>query len=195
MVYLYGASGHGKVILEIFQAGNIEVGGFIDDNPSAKIRHFPTYSFPGPINLNEDEILISIGDNSIRRKIAQGFRGRFISAIHPKSIISSTVKIGQGTAIMGGAVINADSQIGRHVIINSQATVDHDCIIDDFVHIAPGVVLCGAVHIGEETLVGAGSVILPGIRVGKQVIIGAGTVVIKDVPDRVTLVGNPGKII
>ena len=42
---------------------------------------------------------------------------------------------------------------------------------------------------------GASAFIIPGIKIGKWATIGAGTVVIHDVPDNVTIVGNPGKII
>ena len=80
-------------------------------------------------------------------------------------------------------------------IINTKASIDHDCIIEDFVHISPGAILCGNVQVGELSWIGAGSVIIQGIKIGKNVIIGAGTVVIHDVPDNVTIVGNPGKII
>ena len=33
-MYLYGASGHAKVIKEIIESNNEKVSGFIDDNPN-----------------------------------------------------------------------------------------------------------------------------------------------------------------
>ena len=39
------------------------------------------------------------------------------------------------------------------------------------------------------------AIILPNVVLGDFTIVGAGSVVIKDVPDYVTVVGNPGKII
>jgi acetyltransferase-like isoleucine patch superfamily enzyme len=63
------------------------------------------------------------------------------------------------------------------------------------VHIAPGSILCGSVQIGEGSLIGAGSTIIPGVRIGKWTVIGAGSVVTKDIPDHVTAVGSPCKII
>ena len=49
--------------------------------------------------------------------------------------------------------------------------------------------------LGEGTHIGAGATIIPGITIGRWVTVGAGAVIIKDVPDNVTIVGNPGKIV
>ncbi len=97
--------------------------------------------------------------------------------------------------IMHGAVIQVDTKIGNHVLINTRASIDHDCVIDSYVHLAPGVVLCGRVTVGEGAFIGAGSVILPGIIVGKWAQVGAGSVVIQNVPDGATVVGNPARVI
>ena len=67
--------------------------------------------------------------------------------------------------------------------------------MSDYVHISPNATLCGGVNVDEGTHIGAGVVIIPGIKIGKWVKIGAGAVIIKNVPDRVTVVGNPGRII
>ena len=55
--------------------------------------------------------------------------------------------------------------------------------------------LCGGVNVGHSTFIGASSVVNPNVTIGDNVLIGSGTVVIKDVPDNVVVVGNPGKII
>jgi acetyltransferase-like isoleucine patch superfamily enzyme len=93
------------------------------------------------------------------------------------------------------AVIQADAVLGRHVIINTAATVDHNCVIDDFVHIAPGVILAGNVRVGENTLIGAGSIVAPGLTIGKNCFVAAGSVVTINIPDGATVRGNPARII
>ncbi|MCG8386779.1 MAG: acetyltransferase, partial [Cytophagales bacterium] len=97
--------------------------------------------------------------------------------------------------IMPGTVVNAGTVIGEHAIINTSASVDHDCVIEDFVHIAPNSTLCGNVQVGEGTLFGAGAVAIPGVKIGKNCTVGAGAVVVNDVPAGATVVGNPAKII
>jgi acetyltransferase-like isoleucine patch superfamily enzyme len=41
--------------------------------------------------------------------------------------------------------------------------------------------------------IGSGATILPGVTIGEGAMIGAGSVVTKDVPDNVTVVGNPAR--
>ena len=53
----------------------------------------------------------------------------------------------------------------------------------------------GVPRIGDNVTIGANSVIIGPICIGNNVTIGAGSVVVKDVPDNVCVVGNPGRII
>lgn len=192
-MYLYGASGHGKVIKDILEAQGRKVDGFIDDNPSInELSGLPVLHSAE----NADEVIVSIGVNPTRKKIVEKLKCRLgDAAIHPSAIISKTVEIGEGSVVMAGTVINADSKIGKHCIINTGATVDHECLIGNFTHIAPGAHLCGQVHVGEGTLIGVGSSVIPCIHIGKWCTIGAGAVIVEDVPDYATVVGVPGRII
>lgn len=195
-MYLYGASGHAKVIIEILELSGIKIIGLFDDNPL--IQDLIGYRCFGPLtNSNQvnDNFIISIGDNLLRKKISERFILEYGQAIHPTVIISERTQILNGTVIMGHAIINSGSSIGAHVIINTSASVDHDCKIGDFVHISPNATLCGGVSIGEGTHFGAAAVAIPNVNIGKWATIGAGTVIISDVPDYAVVVGNPGKII
>lgn len=192
-IFLYGAGGHAKVIIDILASNGILVQGIYDDNPqlteicTIPITHNKSYKFP---------IIISIGNNNIRKKIVKNLQSaEYIKAIDSRAIISKQVKISEGTVVMQGAIIQSCSIVGKHVIINTGAKIDHDCTIEDFVHIAPGSTLCGNVSIGEGSFIGAGSTIIPGVKVGKWSIVGAGSTVIRDIPDNVVAVGSPCRII
>lgn len=191
-MYLYGASGHAKVIIDILTAQKIPVDGLIDDNESIdELLGYPVLHKDSDLS----PLIISIGQNSIRKKIANRLKVNFGIAIHPSAIISEYATIKEGTVVMQGAIIQSCAKIGRHCIINTGASVDHDCQIDDFVHLSPGVTLCGNVSVGEGTWVGAGTVIIPGVKIGKESVIGAGSVVVNDIPDGVIAVGNKCQII
>ncbi len=196
MIYLYGASGHAKVIIEILESNGIQVDALFDDNPAiTKLLDYTVIKFD-PVLLKAGNLVISIGDNLTRKKIAERFNSnQFGHAIHPSAVLSKRATIGEGTVIMANATINSDAKIGKHVIINTSASIDHDCVIGDYAHISPNATLSGNVTIGEGTWIGAGAVIIPGVKVGKWSIIGAGAVVIRDVPDGVTVVGVPGRVI
>jgi sugar O-acyltransferase (sialic acid O-acetyltransferase NeuD family) len=204
-IFVFGASGHAKVVIDIIERqGLFDIAFLADDNLELKGKDFFGY----PIIGGKDDLLlcagelrrgiIAIGSNRARRAVAgwltdHGFK--LIHAVHPSVQLGRGVQIGAGTVVMAGAVINSDSRIGDNVIVNSRASIDHDCVIGDGVHIAPGSILCGTVAVGEGTFVCAGATVIPNLTIGRNVIIGAGATVIRDVPDGVTVVGNPAKII
>jgi len=191
-MYLYGASGHAKVIIEILESLSIPVDGLFDDNMAVQnIWQYKVMPFPGNFDKEQDELIISIGNNVIRKKLATTLNARFGKAIHHKANISARTHIGEGTVIMAGVTVNADTHIGKHCIINTNSSVDHDCMLSDYVHISPNVALCGGVKVGEGTHIGAGAVVKPGISIGNWAIVGAGAVVVKNIPDGVTVMGNP----
>lgn len=191
-MYLYGASGHAKVIIDILRANHEPVEALFDDN--GKIHSLLNY----PVLPSSEvcgPLIISIGNNGIRKKIAETLKIDFGKTFHPSAIISEESGIEEGSVVMQGAIIQSGVRIGKHCIINTGASVDHECIINDYVHISPHCTLCGNVQIGEGTWIGAGTTIIPGVKVGKWSVIGAGSVVTKDIPDNVLAVGNRCKII
>lgn len=193
---LYGASGHAKVINSILRTRGQEVTAIFDDDLGKKnLGDIPVVGVYDPDFQPAAPLIIAIGFNDIRRKVALRIRHRFGTAIHPSALVDDTARIGEGTVVMPGTIIQADAQIGYHVIINTAATVDHDCVLGDFVHLAPGVVLCGSVQVGEGTLIGAGSVVAPNLTIGTNCLIAAGSVVTTHIPDGATARGNPARVV
>ena len=195
-ITLYGASGHGKVIIDILNSSGIKVKSVIDDNPKLEsILGIPVTKTSDFDISSLGKTIISIGNNKIRKKLSKSLIADFAKAIHPSAVISPNSSIGEGTVVMARVAINPDVIIGKHCIINTNATIEHDSLIADFVHICPGVSLAGNVTIGEGTQVGIGAAVIQGISIGKWVTIGAGAVLLNDIPDYAVVVGNPGKII
>lgn len=194
---LYGASGHGSVVLSILDSLNYSVDGFFDDYIES--LEFERYKVFGKYSANilpENHILITIGDNRIRYNLSKFVNHPFFYGCFSKTaVIDSKVSIGVGTIIFQSCVIQKGARIGNNCIINTNSSIDHECIIADFVHISPSVTLCGNVTIGEGTHLGAGSVVIPNVKIGKWCVIGAGAVITKDIPDYSLVVGVPGKII
>jgi sugar O-acyltransferase (sialic acid O-acetyltransferase NeuD family) len=196
-MYLFGGSGHCKVIVDIIKENNsFEIKAIVDDDPKLDaifdIDIIKTLDFN--FNLN-DNFFISIGNNSVRKKISKKYELKYSILIHPKSIIGFNVEIDCGTVVMAGSIINPDVKVGKHCIINTSAIVEHDCILEDYVHISPNVALAGNVVVSEGAHVGIGACVIQGVKIGKWSTIGAGSVVLKDVPDYAVVVGNPGRII
>ncbi|WP_239775675.1 acetyltransferase [Tenacibaculum finnmarkense] len=195
-ICLFGASGHGKVIKDIAVNNNVEVFTFVDDNPKLEVLHNISVIKSAEIaSVNTENFIISIGNNEIRKKIANQLNVQYTYLIDTTATVSKSAKIAAGTVVMPCAVINADVTIGKHCIINTGAIIEHDCSIENYVHVSPNATITGAVSIKEGTHIGAGAIVIPGVKIGKWATIGAGTVIIKDVPDYAVVVGNPGRII
>ncbi len=197
-MFLFGASGHAKVIIDSLKAMGVTISGLFDDNPDVKsLLDFPVY---GPFDverLGNDSLIVSVGVNNIRKKIIDKLPidTSYGKAIHPSAVISDYATVDKGTVVMQGAIIQASAVVGKHCIINTGASVDHDCKVDDYVHISPHATLCGNVTVGEGSWIAAGATIIPGVKIGKWCVIGAGSVVTKDIPDYSLAAGNRCKII
>ena len=68
-------------------------------------------------------------------------------------------------------------------------------MVGDYCHIVPHATLCGQVHVGEGTIMGVGSYAIPCVHIGCWSTIGAGAAVVKDIPDGVTAVGVPARVV
>ncbi len=202
-IALIGYSGHAYVAFEIFASQQQIVIAYTDTEEKQK----NPYALKWLGNENESDVLkklkdysyfVSIGNNLIRQKIAAKLIkeiGPTINAIHSSAIISKSMHAGLGNMFAAQTVINPLVKIGNGVICNTGCIIEHECIIDDYVHIAPGAVLCGNVSIGEGSFIGANAVIKEGIKIGKHVTVGAGAVILNDISDNKKVVGNPQRTI
>jgi sugar O-acyltransferase (sialic acid O-acetyltransferase NeuD family) len=200
---LIGYSGHSYVINGILHALGLKATGYCDNeekkfNPFALKYFKQETSETGLKALTQEDFFISIGNNGIRKNIYNNLAIRNllpVNVIHPSALIDYTADLAtHGIMIAPNVTINALAKIGIGAICNTYSVIEHECFIGDFAHIAPGAVLCGNVHVGENSFVGAKSVVREGIRIGKNALVGAGSVVVKDVPDNAKVVGNPARI-
>jgi len=201
---IWGAGGHGKVVLDVVRAqATFTDIVFIDDGARISCGDFQGCRIVGDRTeltrlraLGYTHFVVAIGCNDVRAKC---FRAAFEAGIepatfiHPAAAVSRCATIAAGTVVMAKAVINAASVVGTNCIVNSGAIVEHDCILADHVHVAPGVVLGGGVGIGAYSLVGLNSSVLPGTEIGERAIVGAGTVVLANVAPGDTVVGAPAR--
>lgn len=194
---LYGAGGHAKVVIDCVISQEDELEGFFDDK--SDLVSLNGYDVFGPYDetyLPDEKIVITIGDNEIRKRLAKSvIRHRFGKVIHKSAILSPYAKIGDGSCVVQGSVLQSGVKIGKHCIINTSCSIDHDAVIEDFCHISPGVTICSGVKIEEGVHIGAGATVLPQVSIGKWCVIGAGAVITQNLPDYSLVVGVPGKVI
>jgi acetyltransferase EpsM len=203
---VWGASGHARVVTDIVRLqGEYTIVGYLDSiNPSRKGE-----MFLGGMILGGDEqlgrllergveyLIVGFGDCMSRIRAAdealsKGYK--LVTALHPNAVIADDVKIGEGTVVAAGAVINPAAIIGRNVIVNTSSSVDHECQVGDGAHICPGAHLSGSVRVERAAWIGTGASVRDRVQIGAGSIIGVGAVVVDDIPAGVVAYGNPAKV-
>lgn len=197
-IVFIGASGHGKVLADIAELNGYNEIVFLDDN--AERKTCGSYTVAGTSKDIDTyagyDFFVSIGSASAResvQRLLEEKNCRLATLVHPSATVAKTVVLGQGTAVMAGAVINPDAVLGRGCIVNTCASVDHDCTLSDFVHIAVGAHVAGTVSIGKRTWIGAGATVSNNVSICEDCLIGAGAVVVKDITKSGTYIGVPAK--
>jgi sugar O-acyltransferase (sialic acid O-acetyltransferase NeuD family) len=190
-IVIVGAGSQGAIVADILVCAGTPAIGFVDDTPGKNVLG----TIDDLRSIAHDAIIVAIGDNRLRRGLVERLAGeRLATAIHPFTSIAASARIGEGSMISAGAIVQPHAVIGRSVILNTKASIDHDSLIGDFAHISLGATIGAKVRIGEETLIAAGATIVSGMTVGARSIIGAGAVVVRDVADDVTAFGVPARV-
>lgn len=198
-LHVIGAGGHAKVIIELAHAAGRNIAGIYDD----QFEEHPgvlDYTVTGPIASFPDtpdvHAIIAVGSNCFRQVIDRRLQHvTWATLVHPFSWVSPSARLGPGTVVMAGVVVQAQATLGRHVIANTGCSIGHDCAVGDYVHLAPGSRLTGGVHLGEGSFLGTEASAIPGVTVGEWSIVGAGAVVSRSLPANITAVGAPAKVI
>lgn len=203
--FVYGASGHGKVVADILLAQKDQsFVGFVDDR--AELQGSYVLGFPvlgnghwleAEIGRAHVRVALGVGDNFIRQRLAEQcavWGAELATLVHPSASVSATASLGSGTVVMAQAAINPKARIGRGAIVNTAAVVEHDVVIGDYAHIAPNATMGGASSLGHYTLLAFNAVVLQCVTVGSYSIVGAGAVVVDDLPDYVVAFGTPATI-
>ena len=105
----------------------------------------------------------------------------------------------------GNVVIEKDVEIGCNTCIDRAVTgstiIGEGTKIDNLIHIAHGVkigkhclivagaVIGGSCEIGDRCFIGINASIKNKVKIGNDVTVGMGAIILKDVPDKMTVVG------
>lgn len=196
-----GAGGHGRVVADAAAlCGRWSEIAFIDDR-------YPALSVSGvwAVTGRFDDLahlsgkyaafLAAVGDARLRldllRRAVTGFDLPVL--LHPRATTSPHARLGPGSVLFAGSVVNVGAELELGCIVNTGATVDHDCRLAEGVHVCPGAHLAGDVSVGARTWIGIAAAAQRGVRIGSDVTVGAGAVCLCNVRDGVTVVGVPAR--
>jgi sugar O-acyltransferase (sialic acid O-acetyltransferase NeuD family) len=202
---ILGAGGFGREVLDVLDVDQDEgpdaarFVGFLDDDPDREVVEALHEKILGPVEALRDlhvTYLIGVGNPLTRQRLDQQASQHAVPhprARHHTASIGRNVRLGPGAVLCAGSVITTNVVGGRHLHVNLTATIGHDCVLGDYVTLAPSVNISGRVTVGDRVELGTGAKILPGLTIGDDVTVGAGAVVTKNVPAGSTVVGVPAK--
>ncbi|MEZ0232283.1 MAG: NeuD/PglB/VioB family sugar acetyltransferase [Methylophilaceae bacterium] len=201
-VLIIGAGGFGRNILWMLRSDaaykkDWDIKGFLDNRTNAEgLPDVPLLGDPLTYQVEIGDIFINaLGSPSARRHYTAPLLAQeadfFIARKNLQ--LGDRTTIGRGSIFDDNVSISVDSKIGEFVTILGTTIIGHDVKIGNYCHISNFVFIGGGAVIGNDVVIHPHATILPNIKIGNGAIIGAGSVVIGNVPDGVTVFGNPAK--
>lgn len=193
-ILLVGAGGHARACIDVIERqGEFTIAGLLGTRAEVGTvvlgyRVLGTdEDLPG-MRAVADCAIVAIGQIKTPEPRQRAFdlleRGGWESPVivSPLGHVSRHARVGDGTIVMHGAIVNAAASVGRNCIINSRALVEHDVAVSDHCHIATGALINSGVRVGRGSFVGSGSSVRQGVTIGDMCVIGMGQRVLNDCP-------------
>ncbi len=105
------------------------------------------------------------------------------------NVIRESVTINTGTEVGGGETL-----IGNNNLFMSCSHIAHDCIIEDNVLLANGVLLGGHIKVEKNAKLLGLAGIQPFVTIGQHSYVGGLSRIVQDVPPYMIVEGNPAKV-
>lgn len=204
---IIGAGGHGAEVAAYAHDLGLRLAGAFDDGRAAGEWHVTRVlgrlaDLPAFCHEHAAvHYITAFGSNDVRLKMVEridALRIRNLTAYtlaHSSAWTGAAVDVGEGTLLAPNTLVTTRTTIGDHCILNVKASVSHDCVIGDFCNINPGATVAGNVRLGEGVYLGAGATVIEKRTIGAWTVVGAGAVVTQDLPEGVTAVGVPARIV
>ncbi len=182
-----GAGGHGRSVAEaVLMSGDFDLVGFLDDG--AFTNGVDVWGLPvlGPATAFADyaalatHAVVAIGNNALRQKMCAQLQEAGLTlarVVHPRATVSPRAQLGEGVAVMAGAIVGTEAVLGQGVIVNCGAVVDHHAQVHDFGHLGVNASMAGGSVLGALAWMQAGAALGYGVTVPYGVTLAPGEAV------------------
>ncbi len=180
--------------------------GILDDNVDAARKHMqhrgvalPVLGSIGDHQPKQDEVFIpAIGNTSFKLKGAELLESRgaqFVNLIHPTALIAPDAHLGKGIFVFTNCVVSVGARLEDFVTLNAFVLVGHDAVIGRGCNLNPATMVTGNVKLGRGVMMATHTSISPRNEVGDFATVGAGSAAISSIPEGVTVLGVPARLI
>jgi len=202
---IYGYGGHGLEVEELARVINLKENRwekiiFVDDAKD-KIDNEKIFSFEDIISKyspKDIEFMTGIGEPVIREKLYNKVKEKdysFAILVHPSASVAESAVLEEGTMVAHNAFVSIKAHLFTNTLVQPLACVHHECSVGRNSVVSTSAVMGGNSSLGYNSFIGLGASVKQGISVGNGSVVGMGAVVIKNVSDRVMVVGNPARAI
>lgn len=199
---LYGAGAMGREFKQIAdESGAWSQVVFIDDHADTeKLSGCPVcrfQQFRARYAPDQARFVVSIGEPKFRREAFErmtraGYQGAVL--VHSSAEISPDAEVGEGSVVCQGVFVGSLAKVGKNCYLSRNASVGHDAAVGDHTRLGVNAFVGGHTVIGTNAFIGAGALLRDRIRIGASSVVALGAAVFEDVPDCVTVIGNPARI-
>ena len=165
---IYGSRSFARTVTALIESCGHQVLGMLDDySPTA----------PGVLGTFEDAcrnhsraavvMALAIGYNDLdaRWRAWQRIRAadwQTPSLVHPRAWIAPSARVGVGSLVMAGAIVDRDASLGEACVLWPGACINHDAQIGANTFISPNSTICGNAIVGANSFIGAAAVVVDG---------------------------------
>lgn len=174
---------------------DVKIIGFYDPE-GFKVRMFGLPVYRELPTINDVFFIIGIGAVDRRKEaVSQALASNFrpLTYIHNSALVAPSATIGSGVFIGPNCSVAAYVQIADFIHINVSCAIGHDVAIASHTILLGSNTLNGFVAIGESCTIGSGAIIHPGVQIASGCTVGIGSVVIRNIPQNITVFGNPAQ--
>ncbi len=202
LLAIYGPGGFGREIAAFARRqGDVTFVSDAESEIGTRVNGIPVVPPSSLQGRTDCRVVIAVADASVRRALAARCEamglvsGSLVADSHERG---DNVAVGQGAIFCGSTICTSDARIGVHFHANIYSYVAHDCVIGDFVTLAPRVCINGNTIVEDDVYIGTGAILRQGnrdkpLRIGRGAVIGMGAVVTKDVAPGDTVIGSPAR--
>lgn len=205
-IVIFGASNQSDSVLDCIQKENkYEVIGFVDSVKKKGQLYKGIEVFGADHELQTICVKYQIyggivgAKNNYRRKcivdkvlsILPQFN--FVTTVNPTAIVETNVMLGNGVAVMAGAVVKSHCKIENYCIVGSNSVVEKHGHMHVFSSLDEGVYCGDNFNLGIFSAICMGTTIVKNINIGNHVVAFAGSFIMEDVENNVLAHFTPNK--
>jgi UDP-perosamine 4-acetyltransferase len=177
-VFIIGLGAGARHVLGLLDALQLDVYGYLSDEPKLSVREIDDIPVLG--HIGQPELVKIIREHraeyiicsqtaeakaNVLKRLIDSTERSPITLIHPLAYVSSGAHINFGNVVHAFASIEYGAQLGHLNVLNGGVRVEPESRIGNLCYIGSNAVVGAGAQLGDRVVVGTGAVICPNVRI------------------------------